>query len=330
MNILGIESSCDDAGIALINQKQIIENIVTAQFHKSGVIPEYAARMHYESVYKSLKNVVQNYKIDLIAYTNGPGLIGSLFVGSSFAKSLAYSLNCEIMAVHHIHGHMLLPVWLYDITFPALCLTVSGGHTMIVMMHDIDSYEIVSTTIDDAAGEVFDKVARYLGFDYPGGVHIDKAAEKAFKHNTYKFPWVMDHSLNFSFSGLKTAAINIINNKMKIDFAKQEDKANFCFDFQKHIAKIFKKKLDLIFKKYPYIKNFIVTGGVAANSALKSELQNFGSENALNIYFPPLNLCSDNGVMIAAAAFLKYQKYNKKFYDLNVRPDANYPLIFNK
>lgn len=326
MNILGIESSCDDTGIALIRNKEIIENIVLKQEHKKGVIPEYAARAHHVAIFESANKLINQHKIDLIAYTNGPGLIGSLFVGSSFAKGLAYALQCKIMPINHVEAHILLPFWLEKISFPSLCLMISGGHTMIVLVEEVGKYKILSESQDDAVGEVFDKVARYIGLDFPGGPEIELLAKKAVHKHSFKFPNVMQNSYDFSFSGLKTAAIQ----QIKIDdIANEEEileiKADFCYQFQLHVAKLLSEKLLKMHKKFP-CANWIVSGGVAANKTIISNLNEVALQNNACVFYPPINLCQDNGVMIAAAADLKYSK-TEEYNNFNLKPLSSWKIV---
>ena len=309
MKILGIESSCDDTGIALLNDNKIIENIVLTQEHKNGVIPEYAARAHHQALYDVIKPIIQKHEIDLIAYTNGPGLIGGLFVGASFAKGLAYGSQIPLIGVDHLKAHIILPYWLEDIELPYLCVLVSGGHTMIILVKDIDEFQVLSTTIDDAAGEVFDKVARNIGLKYPGGPEIEKMAYDG-DSEVYKFPHVMYKSMDFSFSGLKTAAIRQITIE-----ATHQEKADFCASFQKHMAFLLTQKMEKIIKKHD-IKNWVISGGVAANKVVRSSFDVLAKENDANIFYPLISLCTDNGVMIAALGGLMFEKYGPSELDL--------------
>ena len=309
MKVLGIETSCDDTGIALIEDDNILENIVLKQEHKLGVIPEYAARAHHEALFDTTYKIIQKHEVDLIAYTNGPGLIGSLFIGASFAKALAYGLSKPFIGVDHLKAHMLLPFWLMKVPMPYLCILVSGGHTMIVIVKDIDQFELVAKTVDDAIGEVFDKVARNIGLKYPGGPEIEKMALMG-NANQFEFPHVMQNSFNFSFSGLKTAAIR------KIDInASSQAKADFCASFQKHVAFLLVEKLNKINKQYK-IKNWVIAGGVAANKELRRAFDISALENESNVFYPPIHLCTDNGVMIAALGKLMFEKYAASDFDL--------------
>jgi len=326
--ILGIETSCDDTAIALIRGNEILANVVLKQEHKKGVIPEYAARAHHVALFEHAREVIKNHTIDLVAYTNEPGLVGSLFVGANFAKSLAYMLDVPSIAINHLAGHMLLPYWLSRVAdtqadnhlqFPYLCLLVSGGHTMIVLVEDVEKYRIISTTLDDAVGEVFDKVARNIGLDYPGGPNIERLAQNCKDTgNKYSFPFVMRNRLEFSFSGLKTAAIEQIN----ID-AKLEEKQDFCYAFQEHVAMLLTEKMKQTHEQY-LTKHWVVSGGVAANKKIRASLDAAAKELGVNMHYPDIALCTDNGVMIACVGQLLYQKawQQTKQQMLTTKPSA--------
>jgi N6-L-threonylcarbamoyladenine synthase len=241
--ILGVETSCDDTCIALIDRYEIKENLIGRQLHKKGVIPEYAARYHHTSMPLLAEKIFENHDpaaLDFIAYTNSPGLIGSLFVGSSFAKALAYKLGKPVMPINHLEGHILIPYWMYEIELPYLCLLISGGHTMLILVQKIGQYKVLARTLDDAIGEVFDKVARCLGLDYPGGPNIEKLAKNAGLKNHYTFPHVMKNRLDFSFSGLKTAAIEHLPENID-----DEKKADFAYYFQDHVANLLYEKIKM-------------------------------------------------------------------------------------
>lgn len=310
MRVLGIESSCDDTGIAIIENGKILENIVIGQSHLYGVIPEFAARAHHVVLYEATKSIFKD--VDLIAYTNGPGLMGSLFVGSCFARGLSYSSGIPSIAVDHLVGHIMLPYWLCKFDFPFLCLLISGGHTILINVVGLEEYNILSKSIDDAVGEVFDKVARHIGLGYPGGVEIEKLSQIHLNKYKYTFPMPMKNRDDFSFSGLKTAAIMQINKE-----SSNEEKADFCYQFQEHIAKILLKKFELNYKKYS-VKNWVISGGVAANKIVRMRLKELSDELGCSLYFPELKLCTDNGVMIACVGELLYKKYGAS--SLNVKP----------
>ncbi len=333
--ILGIESSCDDTGIALILGDEIVANTVLKQEHKKGVIPEYAARAHHVALFEHSHSIIQDFSIDLIAYTSQPGLIGSLFVGANFAKSLAYTLGVPSIGINHLVGHILLPYWLdrnaacnvgKKICFPYLCLLVSGGHTMIILVENVGQYKILATTLDDAVGEVFDKVARNIGLDYPGGPHIEQLAsivsESSYSRQSlldegcdmfmqdkrkYKFPFVMKNRQEFSFSGLKTAAIEQITNDAAI-----EDKAQFCRDFQDHVAFLLAQKMQQVHNQLQDsgydLAHWVVSGGVAANKTIRAKLDEVSLACNAQVHYPPVELCTDNGVMIACVGQLMFDR----------------------
>lgn len=320
-HILGIETSCDDTGIALIKGNEIIENIVLKQEHKSGVIPEYAAREHHIALSLEVEKIIKKHqKPDLIAYTQGPGLIGSLFVGACFAKGFAYSAKIPSIGVNHLEAHIILPHYIENVPFPYLCLLISGGHTMIVLVKEIGCYEIFSQSLDDAVGEVFDKVARNIGLAYPGGPEIEKEAKKALNLNFFEFPRAMENNDDFSFSGLKTAAIRQINKE-----ATPQKKADFCYAFQNHVAEMLADKMERINSKIGGIPSWVASGGVAANQAIKGKLNQKALKNNANFFIPPPQLCTDNGLMIAVLGKFRFEKFGKT--DLSLRPSAQSRLI---
>lgn len=314
MRVLGIESSCDDTGVAVVENGEIVENILIGQEHFGGVIPEYAARFHHLAIYNAVKPFF--YDIDLIAYTNGPGLMGSLFVGSSFAKGLAYGANIESIAINHIEAHMMLPYWVYRFDFPFLALIISGGHTLLVFVRGIGDFEIVSRSIDDAVGEVFDKIARHIGLGYPGGRLIEELAQEARGVYSFEFPKPMMNSDNFSFSGLKTAAINQISRDSVV-----ERKADFCDQLQCHVARILIDKLARFQKLYG-VRNLVVSGGVASNKVIRGKIQEFAENLQCQLFLPDINLCGDNGVMIAALGELRFEIFGAS--GLNIKPFSSF------
>lgn len=348
--ILGIESSCDDTGIALIKVDnepcenrldKIIANTILKQEHPKGVIPEYAARAHHEALFDYADSIIANYKIDLVVYTNGPGLIGSLFVGASFAKSLAYGLGVPSYGVNHLHGHILIPYWLYpnQLAVPYLCLLVSGGHTLLVLVEKINNkfkYIILSTTLDDAVGEMLDKVGRHIGLEYPAGPYIEKMAKQfdpLFKTEAYTLPFAMRNRDDFSFSGIKTAAIEQIDNQ-----ANEQKKAEFCYTLQEHVAFLLSEKISKIQQQLnekfgkDYIKHWVISGGVAANMVIRGKIEEAAKNMNIATCFPPINLCTDNGVMIACVAALEeageIQSHNLD-EQLRRKPDAQMKLTID-
>jgi N6-L-threonylcarbamoyladenine synthase len=312
MKILGIETSCDDTGIALIDGKKVLYNKIFKQHHEFGVIPENAARDHFDAIKKNIKEIE---KPDLIAYTNGPGLIGSLFVGASFAKALAYSFGIPSIAINHLEAHVMLPYWLYEFEMPFVCLLISGGHTMLVFVRRLGDYEVISRTMDDAVGEMLDKVARNMGLAYPGGIEIEKLAKAADFQEKFVFPVPVKNSDDFSFSGLKTAAIRQICAD-----DTTEKKANFCFYFQEHVGNLLAEKLARVAKKYE-VKNWVISGGVAANKTIRRKIEEVG---VANVFYPEIEICTDNGLMIAALASLRFPKFGAT--SLNIRCDAGWKM----
>ncbi len=331
MKVLAIESSCDDTSLSVVNSNKNVEFLETInhrKFHKDhgGVIPEMAARQHLEILdllSKSIKRV--NFsEIAAIAATFGPGLIGGLIVGSSFAKGLSISKNIKLIPINHLQAHLLSPRLVSEIKFPYLCLLVSGGNTALVLVKNSKSFITLGSTIDDSAGECFDKVAKGLGLKYPGGPEIERLALGG---NIEKFklpmPLTKKNNCEFSFSGLKTAALNTIkNNKKTRVFMK-----DFSASFQHTVFKVLEIKIinsiTLLQKKNIKINDFSICGGVAANKYLNTELQKLISTKKLNYHQVPLSLCTDNAAMIGwnAIEIMKSRKIRNNNY--NVRPTPN-------
>ncbi|HZK19201.1 MAG TPA: tRNA (adenosine(37)-N6)-threonylcarbamoyltransferase complex transferase subunit TsaD [Treponemataceae bacterium] len=309
MKVLGIETSCDETAAAVVENGHIIlSNVIATQipFHKvyQGVVPEIASRKHVEWILPVVKQALEKANvciddIDAIAATNRPGLMGALLVGLSFAKTLAWSTNKPFIAVNHMLAHMYAAHLEKNIPYPYLGLLVSGGHTIIAKVTDFDEFEVLGTTIDDAVGEAFDKVAKFHGFGYPGGVIIDKLAKNG-NPNAAHFPMPTikgDHSYDVSYSGLKTAAINQIDQFWDKEYEKTPE--NIAAAFQETAINILLKRL---FKAVEVtgLKTIVAGGGVAANSCLRAKL---ATRTDLNCIFPPLNLCTDNGAMIAGIGY---------------------------
>jgi len=326
--ILAIESSCDDTSVAICNNGKITANVIANQtIHQNygGVIPELASRVHQQNIVpavdQALKNAnVTKQDINAVAFTRGPGLLGSLLVGVSFAKSFALALNLPLISVNHMHAHILAH-FIDDPKpkFPFLCLTVSGGHTQIVLVKDYFDMEIVGETLDDAAGEAFDKTAKILQLPYPGGPLIDKHAQignaKAFK---FAEPKIDD--LNFSFSGFKTSILYFIRKQEKEnpDFIA-ENLNDICASVQFSIIQILMDKLKKAAKQYE-IREIAIAGGVSANSGLRNTLQDLAVQLGWNVYIPAFQYCTDNAGMIAIAGYHKY--LNQDFVEQNVSPMA--------
>lgn len=317
--ILGIESSCDDTSAAILKNTRILSNVIAGQkVHEEygGVVPELASRAHQQNIIPVvdqaiIKAGIKKDDIDAVAFTRGPGLLGSLIVGTSFAKSFALGLDIPLLDCNHMHGHVLAH-FIDDAntekpTFPFLCLTVSGGHTQIVLVKDYLDMEVVGTTIDDAAGEAFDKSAKILGLPYPGGPLIDKYAQLG-QPNTHPFAKPNVPDLNYSFSGLKTSILYYIQKKEKEnpEFVK-ENLNDICASIQATILEILFKKLIAASKQYK-IKQIAIAGGVSANSGLRNRLLLEGEKRDWKTFIPKFEYCTDNAAMIAITGLQHYQK----------------------
>ncbi|WP_039455077.1 tRNA (adenosine(37)-N6)-threonylcarbamoyltransferase complex transferase subunit TsaD [Candidatus Jidaibacter acanthamoebae] len=308
MLVLGIESSCDETSVAIVNHnKEILSLFTLSQLEEhqpfGGVVPEIAARSHIEQiinlVHKALINAAISLKnIDAFAVTAGPGLIGGVLVGVMTAKALASVAKKPFIAVNHLEGHALTVRLTSDIEFPYLMLLVSGGHCQILEVLGVGKYKRLGATLDDAVGEAFDKVAKMLGLGYPGGVEIEKLA-KLGNPNAFNFPKPLlnQNNCDFSFAGLKTAV------KRTIDQTDDINKADVCASFQHVVAEIFCKKAENAIKifreSHPYSNNFVIAGGVAANLYIREKLQVVLERYNFNLYAPPVHLCTDNAAMIA-------------------------------
>ena len=326
--ILGIESSCDEMSASIIkNGNTEIKTIVLSQMdiHKKygGVVPEIASRCHIESATMVLEELFDGLDITMeditaIAVTYGPGLIGSLLVGLQIAKTLSFVFNKPLVPVHHIAGHIYANNLVEEMTFPLLSLVVSGGHTDIIYMKNHFEFEKIGGTLDDAVGECYDKVARVIGLPYPGGPEIDKLAKIG--EDTYKLPLPLDDdSYNFSFSGLKSAVINLVHNEEQ---RKNEiNKANLATSFQNTVVKIITKKTMKALKEYN-INTLIMSGGVAANKGLRNEFEKLCNDNNIKFTVPPIKYCTDNAAMIATAGYFKFIKDGEtKDLEINAVPN---------
>ncbi|HEU4860864.1 MAG TPA: tRNA (adenosine(37)-N6)-threonylcarbamoyltransferase complex transferase subunit TsaD [Chitinophagaceae bacterium] len=348
MGILAIESSCDETSAAICHDGKILSNIIAGQkVHEQygGVVPELASRAHIQNIIPVVNSALQiaNCKLeelDAIAFTQSPGLIGSLLVGAQFAKSLALSLNKPLIAVHHMQAHVLAN--LIDDrkpNFPFLCLTVSGGHTQIVVCEAPTKMKVIGETIDDAAGEAFDKTAKLLGLPYPGGPLIDKYAADG-DPNRFQFPEPQIPGLDFSFSGLKTSILYFLQNAGKSHVYKEEFLAtenerqkfiqeninDLCASVQQRIVSILLNKL----KKASIqtgIKDICIAGGVSANSGLRKAFEAMGIRYQWNTFIPAFQYCTDNAGMIAIAAYYKFLE--GEFSDLTVTASARSRLTFD-
>jgi len=330
-NILAIESSCDDTSAAIIQNGVVLSNCIANQeAHRiyGGVIPEVASRAHQLNIIPVVdlalrKAGLERKNISAIAFTRGPGLIGSLMVGVSFAKSMALSLNIPLVEVHHMMAHVLAHFAEAPYpSFPFLCLTVSGGHTQIVRVNSHLDMEIIGKTIDDAAGEAFDKTGKIIGLDYPAGPIIDKLASQG--EAKFQFPEPKIQGLDFSFSGLKTAILYFLKKELKTNpnFLKEEMN-NICASVQSRIVSILLNKLQKAVKETG-IKTVAIAGGVSANSGLRKSLQEKGLKEGWETFIPRFEYCTDNAAMIGITAYYKY--LNGEFSSQEVAPMARLPF----
>ncbi len=331
--ILGIESSCDDTSAAVIKGNKILSNIAANQkIHNEygGVVPELASRAHQSNIIPVVQNSfakanIRQNELSAVGFTRGPGLLGSLLVGTSFAKSLAMSLNIPLIEVNHLQAHILAH-FIEDANpvppkFPFLCLTVSGGHTMIVLVKDYFDMQIIGKTIDDAAGEAFDKIGKIFDLDYPAGPIIDKLAKDG-DENAFTFSKPKLENYDYSFSGVKTSVLYFIQKELKNNpnFI-QENLNNLCASVQKTIVSVLMNKLEKAAHDIG-INEIAIAGGVSANSGLREAMQKNKEKLGWNIYIPKFEYTTDNAAMIAMVAKLKYEK--GEFADLSVSATAKY------
>lgn len=340
MIILGIESSCDETAVAIVDSdKNIRSNLVLSQIEDhqefGGVVPEIAARAHADHmttlIQKALKETNLTFKnIDAIAATSGPGLIGGIIVGAVTAKAIALSQNLPFIAVNHLEGHALTPRLTDDIEFPYMLLLISGGHTQILIAEDVGKYTCLGTTIDDALGECFDKSAKLMGLPYPGGPHLEKMAHTCQDHNKaleqfpLPKPLLNQNNFDFSFSGLKSAVRRHVELLPKGDL-QHNDIANLAFAFHETVAEILQNRLQ---KTFEYFKenyqsktpSIVISGGVAANRILSKKLEKTFEPQNVCLYAPPLKLCGDNAAMIAWAGIERMQKSLTDPLDFKVKP----------
>ncbi|USY51842.1 tRNA (adenosine(37)-N6)-threonylcarbamoyltransferase complex transferase subunit TsaD [Bacillus altitudinis] len=331
--ILGIETSCDETAASIVkNGKEIVANVVASQIesHKrfGGVVPEIASRHHVEQMTIVLEEVMTQadmtfQDVDAIAVTEGPGLVGALLIGVNAAKALSFAHQIPLVGVHHIAGHIYANQLVGELVFPCLALVVSGGHTELVLMKEHGSFEVIGETLDDAAGEAYDKVARTMGLPYPGGPHIDRLAHEG--EPTIKLPraWLEEGSYHFSFSGLKSAVINTLHN------ASQKDETivpeDLAASFQESVIEVLVGKTLKAAEAYG-VKQVVLAGGVAANKGLREALTSaFAKLPEVNVMIPPLSLCTDNAAMIAAAGTIAYEKGIRGDMAMNGQPGL--PLV---
>lgn len=332
--ILGIESSCDDTSAAVIHDRKILANLIANQnIHKiyGGVVPELASRAHQQNIIpvidKALKDAnIHKKQLHAVAFTNGPGLLGSLLVGASFAKAFALSLDIPLIEVNHMHAHILAH-FIEDEQhkkapdFPFLCLTVSGGHTQIVVIKDYFDMDVIGQTIDDAAGEAFDKAAKIMGLPYPGGPLIDKYAREG-NAQAFRFPHPVVGGLDYSFSGLKTSFLYFLRDKLASEPSFIENNLqDLAASIQKTIVDVLMKQLKKA-SSQTGIKRIAIAGGVSANSGLRNALLYEQEHGDWDVYIPKFEYCTDNAAMIAIAGYYKYLRND--FSDQRTIPYTRY------
>lgn len=330
--ILGIESTCDETSASICIDGIIHSNIIANQtVHEKygGVVPELASRAHQQNIIPTVDQSIINAKIhkndiDAVAFSRGPGLLGSLLVGTSFAKAFALAKDIPLIEINHMQAHILAH-FIEDPkpTFPFLCLTVSGGHTQIVRVDDYFSMQLLGQTIDDAAGEAFDKTAKILGLPYPGGPLIDHYA-KTGNPNKYSFPEPKIPDLDFSFSGLKTSILYFIQRNLKANpLFIQDNLPDICASIQSRIVSILLNKLEKA-AHITGINNIAIAGGVSANSGLRTSLESLGMKNGWNIFIPKFEYCTDNAAMVSIAGYYKY--LHKDFITQDITPLTRWAL----
>ena len=326
MNILAVESSCDETAVAVVRDgRQILTDCIASQvdLHRlyGGVVPEIASRKHIEAIYGLADQALERsgltrQQIDAVAVTYAPGLIGAVLVGVNFAKAAAFAMNKPLIPVHHIRGHIAANYLAYPaLEPPFLCLVVSGGHTMIVEVKDYTEMSILGTSLDDAAGECFDKVARVLGMPYPGGAALDRAAQQG-DETRYVLPRSKpgENPYNMSFSGLKTAALNLIHHAEQV--GEPLDIPSLCASFSAAVSDTLVPRIVLAMEQSGYRK-IAVAGGVAANSRIRRDILAAAEALGAQVFMPPLSLCGDNGAMIGAQAYYEYLAGNVADMSLN-------------
>ena len=326
MNILAVESSCDETAVAIVRDgREVLCDCIASQveLHKiyGGVVPEIASRKHIEAIYgladqALVKAGLTRKDIDAVAVTYAPGLIGAVLVGVNFAKSAAMAMGKPLIPVHHIRGHIAANYIAYpELKPPFLCLVVSGGHTMIIEVKDYTDMSILGTTLDDAAGECFDKVGRVLGMPYPGGAALDKAAQQG-NEKKYNLPVAKsgENPYNMSFSGLKTATLNLIHHAQQV--GEELDIPSLCAAFTAAVSETLVPRVVRALEETGYRK-IAVAGGVAANSRIRADILKAAGKLGADVYMPPLSLCGDNGAMIGAQAYYEYLAGNTADMSLN-------------
>ncbi|MBP8724434.1 MAG: tRNA (adenosine(37)-N6)-threonylcarbamoyltransferase complex transferase subunit TsaD [Saprospiraceae bacterium] len=328
--VLGIETSCDDTSVAIVCNGAVLVNLTTSQWiHEKfgGVVPEYASRFHVEAI-AELAGMALNAaqlnveKIHAVAVTNGPGLMGSLLVGLSFAKGLCLSLGIPLIAINHLQAHAMSLFIEENASFPLLCLTVSGGHTQLLLMRDQFEMELLGQTLDDAAGEAFDKTGKLLGLPYPAGPWVDKYA--ALGTATFDFPLAQTPRYDYSFSGIKTSVLYFLRKQLALspDFIERH-RNDLCASIQKAIVKMLTAKLLQAAEAYG-VNNIGVAGGVSANSGLRRELNELAEQRGWKLYIPKMAYCTDNAAMIASLGYKKFLR--REYSGLETPALARFPV----
>lgn len=323
--IMGIESSCDETSVAIVkNGREVLSNIIDTQIsiHEKfgGVVPEIASRNHVETISNVTKKAVKEAgiemnQVDAIACTYGPGLVGALLVGVSYAKALSYALNKPLIGVNHIEGHIAANYISHkELEPPFLCLMTSGGNTQIILVEDYTRFKILGKTKDDAIGEAFDKVARVIGLGYPGGPKIDNLAKQGTPN--IELPKAHLDNLDFSFSGIKTAVINLNHKNPEIN------KADLAASFQETVTDMLVEKVQRAIE-LTNINKIVLAGGVSANTCIRRKFDELAQEKNIKIYYPELKLCTDNGAMIAAAGYNEYIQGKRSNLTLNAVPNLS-------
>jgi N6-L-threonylcarbamoyladenine synthase len=337
VTILGIESSCDDTAASIVRDGILLSNVIANQeVHRKygGVVPELASRAHQQNIIpvvdQALKEAgVESDELSGVAFTRGPGLLGSLLVGTSFAKGFSFSLNIPLIEVNHLQAHIIVHFLKQKgaadraPAFPFLCLLVSGGHTQLVVVRDHNSMEIIGKTIDDAAGEAFDKCAKVMGLPYPGGPMVDKFAADG-NPDAYSFSKPRIGGLDYSFSGLKTSFLYFVRDRLKEDEDfLEKNRDDLCASIQRTIIDILVQKLELAYRQTG-IREIALAGGVSANSGLRGKLKKMADQYDWNIYIPEIRLTTDNAAMIAITGYFKY--LSGDFASMDVTPLARLPV----
>ncbi len=347
MLCLGIESSCDETAVALLRDGRLLGERIASQagVHSvfGGVVPELASRRHLSAIKSLCSELIQETELDMhsldrVCVARGPGLLGSLLVGLGFAKGLALGLDIPLIGVNHLHAHLLAPGIRRNLPLPCMGLLVSGGHTQIYHMHSPSDFELLGTTLDDAAGEAFDKVSKCLNLPYPGGVYIDRLADGAGGQEKELFPcpYLDNQNLDFSFSGLKTAVANYVreNPGLALQSASagipdhpDPELTNVCAAFNRSVARTLRRKLERALDKRP-VSAVIVAGGVAANSMLRQELREMATTRGVELVLPELELCTDNAAMIAYTGYILAELGYSHSLDLEAVPRGR-PVPFD-